>query len=159
MILLSPNFWTNQPTPTRWQKRALPHTHNKRGTTVLEPVQATRGCPGERRRIYLEQARKRHTRVSVMTFLRSLLALFLALNTAAAQQGSSSQPSFFLQDPSDGESGCVPSTCGPFPPPPPCVRARPVSSLWRHTETTFFNKHVSFSPAEFKRREACLRAC
>lgn len=37
-----------------------------------------------------------------MSFLRSLAALLLAVNTAAAQ-GTSSQPSFFLQDPSDGE--------------------------------------------------------
>lgn len=79
---------------------------------TLEP----RGVPtrGER---YLEEERKGPARfANAMTFLRSLSALLLALNTAAAQ-GSSSQPSFFLQDPSDGKFFviCVPSKRLVFP--------------------------------------------
>lgn len=84
---------------------SLVSSPSKKCKTDSEPVQATRGSR-QRRRIYRtgeESLNCGH----VMTFLRSLSALLLALNTAAAQ-GSSSQPSFFLQDPSDGESGlCV----------------------------------------------------
>lgn len=46
-----------------------------------------------------------------MSFLRSLAALLLAVNTAAAQ--STSQPSFFLQDPSDGKPFVAPLLAPP----------------------------------------------
>lgn len=56
-----------------------------------------------------------------MSFLRSLAALLLAVNTASAQ-GTSSQPSFFLQDPSDGKPSFV-APRSPHPAPLAPVRA------------------------------------
>lgn len=88
----------------------------------MEPVQAIRGAQ-ERSETHLIGKGSR-TRAHVMAFLRSLSALLLALavNTAAAQ-GSSSQPSFFLQDPSDGEAWSC-AAWRLFPPCAVCRRAR-----------------------------------
>eukprot|EP00752_Nemacystus_decipiens_P008526 g7615.t1 len=80
-----------------------------------------------------------------MAFLRSLSALVLAwaLNTAVAQ-GSSSQPSFFLQDPSDGQclEGGAFKRCG-------------VDTLWYVTGTnTQYQLH--HRPLEDGEDDVCL---
>lgn len=104
--------------------------------TQLEPIQAIRGAQ-ERSETHLIGKGSR-TRAHVMAFLRSLSALLLALavNTAAAQ-GSSSQPSFFLQDPSDGEAWSC-AAGGLFPPCAVCRCARALCGYGGRSSSVVF---------------------
>lgn len=147
----------------RWARGLLSYQTESNG---LGPS-GREGCPREVK-VYLEQEREKPSSFllfGAMAFLRSLAALLLlALNTAAAQGSTSSQPSFFLQDPSDGEC-CLCATWKIVSPPLPsvfCVCAVCVLAAYCGHFFFFSGACVVFSfvsSKEESEREHVFRVC